>query len=733
MRRVRRDAKLRRALVSDYGSPAKAVLSERKNDGMGGGAGRPSLRKSRRRGASAPRSRTVASLRPTKALTIPCSISVQEASRKMGAAGVDAALVTLGGEVCGIITDSDIARRVVAAGKNAGSTPVSLVMTGSPTTVSPGEKAVDALLQMVERHFRHLPVIRNKSSVVGILDIQRCLSDALRRHQEGKSGAAAATMSVGLSTTVESVVNSDAEAPFVQDKQTVVDAARVMARSRKTAVLVRDASGTVVGILTTKDVMLRVVAARLIPGSTTVARVMTPHPDTIAATASVGDALKQMRTRRYLHLPVSLADDDTHVVGLVDALQLCYAVFQPHASPDKENEGGALPAAHLGLRGVLEGICQESVGCSDSESVTGSVAGDGESRLLTPQRSRASSVPPRHPDHAASSIVREETASIASAGALAQSHLSLSGLESRIEEGLAQVRSAIDRRVGLESKILQGLFQDSKRDEMGTLDAYQAKVTSALSTALSAHTDSEVTRLDGLAKGVSSKVDALVDRIEKREAEGHSRQLQVIQSLTSAIARGASGDAAAGSTKATVDAVKGMLEKHTVAVQADSEALRTFVAAEVKKIEASLESQRGALGQIRNLHTRLPGLVRSAVAEVVPVPDGKAVERGDDAGARDSGAVVKAVKSELAAVWDIQEKSSKDMSKAQEELAGSIETMRGRIESGLTANIESRVRTRVETELVKVAGVSVLGGLLAGILLCGFMFGGRGAANGPSK
>eukprot|EP00954_Amorphochlora_amoebiformis_P003596 278038-Amorphochlora_amoeboformis.AAC.2 len=63
--------------------------------------------------------KTVAGLRPTKAMAIPCHISVQEAARKMGSVRGDAALVTLNGEVCGIITDSDITRRVVAEGKKA--------------------------------------------------------------------------------------------------------------------------------------------------------------------------------------------------------------------------------------------------------------------------------------------------------------------------------------------------------------------------------------------------------------------------------------------------------------------------------------------------------------------------------------------------------------------------------------------------------------------------------------
>jgi CBS domain-containing protein len=50
----------------------------------------------------------------------------------------------------------------------------------------------------------------------------------------------------------------------------------------------------IAGIFTSKDVVLRVIAAGLEASRCSVVRVMTPHPDTAPPTMSVHDALKKM-------------------------------------------------------------------------------------------------------------------------------------------------------------------------------------------------------------------------------------------------------------------------------------------------------------------------------------------------------------------------------------------------------------------------------------------------------
>jgi CBS domain-containing protein len=107
----------------------------------------------------------------------------------MAAKRTDAVLVVdQGGELVGILTDKDIAYRVVAEGLDARSTIISSVMTRNPIHLLATGHRNDALTIMVEKKFRHLPVLSKvytedgsveTCTVVGILDITKCVFDRL--------------------------------------------------------------------------------------------------------------------------------------------------------------------------------------------------------------------------------------------------------------------------------------------------------------------------------------------------------------------------------------------------------------------------------------------------------------------------------------------------------------------------------------------------------------------------
>ena len=77
-------------------------------------------------------------------------------------------VVANGGKLVGIVTDRDIVLRVVAAGKDPRSTPVSAVMTADPVTLSPDSNADAAEKLMADRQVRRLPVVED-GHLVGIL------------------------------------------------------------------------------------------------------------------------------------------------------------------------------------------------------------------------------------------------------------------------------------------------------------------------------------------------------------------------------------------------------------------------------------------------------------------------------------------------------------------------------------------------------------------------------------
>jgi len=72
--------------------------------------------------------------------------------------------------VVGMITDRDIALRIVAAGKNADKQSVRDVMSTNPVIGQPEMDVLDAAKIMGERQIRRLPVIE-KNGLVGIVSL----------------------------------------------------------------------------------------------------------------------------------------------------------------------------------------------------------------------------------------------------------------------------------------------------------------------------------------------------------------------------------------------------------------------------------------------------------------------------------------------------------------------------------------------------------------------------------
>ncbi|KAG2230801.1 hypothetical protein BDF21DRAFT_431925 [Thamnidium elegans] len=291
---------------------------------------------------------TVSALRPSQALTVKENMLVIEASQLMAAKRSDCVLVVDEEDhLCGIFTAKDLAYRVVAESLDARDTTVAKIMTKGPMCVTSDTSATDALNLMVSRGFRHLPVCNEEGDIFGLLDITKCLYEALdkmerafgssRKLYDALEGVEKewSNSPVQLVQYMEALrdkmecpdLNSvlDGSAPpEVNVKTNVRDVARMMKDYHTTAVLVMDREG-LAGIFTTKDVVLRVIAAGLSPENCSVVRVMTPHPDTAHPQLSIMDALKKMHDGHYLNLPVVENGD---VVGIVDVLKLTYATME---------------------------------------------------------------------------------------------------------------------------------------------------------------------------------------------------------------------------------------------------------------------------------------------------------------------------------------------------------------------------------------------------------------------
>jgi CBS domain-containing protein len=94
---------------------------------------------------------------------------------------------------------------------------------------------------------------------------------------------------------------------------TVLEAARFMMEHSIGALpVLRD--GDIVGIISERDVMNRVVAAARLPGTTKVAEVMTANPKSINVDETIDNCLFLMREFGFRHLPIT---DGKQLKGLV--------------------------------------------------------------------------------------------------------------------------------------------------------------------------------------------------------------------------------------------------------------------------------------------------------------------------------------------------------------------------------------------------------------------------------
>ena len=102
---------------------------------------------------------------------------------------------------------------------------------------------------------------------------------------------------------------------------TVYSAACVMTRANCGSVLVIDTSNTLLGIVTERDLMTRLVAKSLDPATTTVADIMTRGPLCVVPETKVADAVLIMIERGFRHLPiVTEANKILGVFSVRDAL-----------------------------------------------------------------------------------------------------------------------------------------------------------------------------------------------------------------------------------------------------------------------------------------------------------------------------------------------------------------------------------------------------------------------------
>lgn len=103
-------------------------------------------------------------------LSIAPQASVYEALKIMADKNVGALMVINKGEIVGIFSERDYARKVILKGKSSKETSVSELMTQEVLYVEPGYSMEHCMELMTAKRIRHLPVMDN-GQLIGILSI----------------------------------------------------------------------------------------------------------------------------------------------------------------------------------------------------------------------------------------------------------------------------------------------------------------------------------------------------------------------------------------------------------------------------------------------------------------------------------------------------------------------------------------------------------------------------------
>jgi len=219
---------------------------------------------------------------------------VVSAAKIMSDKKISCLVVVDGGNVAGIITETDVLRRVSNKGKDIYRTKLGRIMSSPVESVPPDLSVLEASKIMGDRHIKRLPILKDEK-LIGIVtqtDLVRALT------------------SYGLWRDISEIMSRDISG--IQRNASVAEAAELMTSLNISCIIVMDGDD-VVGVLTEKDLLGRVVALQRDPANTRV-------EDVMSFPVSASKVMEEMNIRRLVIMK------DKRLCGVITQTDIFMAV-----------------------------------------------------------------------------------------------------------------------------------------------------------------------------------------------------------------------------------------------------------------------------------------------------------------------------------------------------------------------------------------------------------------------
>ena len=116
--------------------------------------------------------------------SVDAELPVLEAIQMMADRHVGALPVTRNGELVGVVSERDYARKVILLGRSSAETPVWQIMSSPVVTVTADDAVRRCMELMTEMRIRHLPVVGPDQAMIGMISIGDLVRAVIEEQQE---------------------------------------------------------------------------------------------------------------------------------------------------------------------------------------------------------------------------------------------------------------------------------------------------------------------------------------------------------------------------------------------------------------------------------------------------------------------------------------------------------------------------------------------------------------------